>query len=100
MDIKIGKRTWDPLANCVKIQSEEVRNQKFRAAAIFIIDQYNRYVQNHLQKKYEACKSTLGLCIPGFQVYSVRSGVCKRFGKEYGKNLNATSIKTGLLELL
>lgn len=52
------------------------------------------------QEQYEACKSTLGLCIPGFQVYSVRSGVCKRFGKEYGKGLDATTIKNGSQALL
>lgn len=47
------------------------------------------------QEKYQACKSTLGLCIPGFQVYNVRTGACRRFDKEYGKNLDVTSIRAG-----
>lgn len=69
MDIKIGKRTWDPLADEKKIECEET--------------------------KYTACKQTLGICIPGFQVYSVKTGIVKRYGKEYGKKLNETSIKEG-----
>lgn len=71
MDIKIGKRTWDPLATPDKIQAEE--------------------------QKYEMCKQNLGFCIPGFQVYDIKSGRCKRFGKEYGKKLDQNSVKEGKL---
>lgn len=69
MDIKIGKRTWDPLAVPEKIRAEE--------------------------QKYEMCKQNLGFCIPGFQVFDIKSGRIKRFGKEYGKKLNQNSVKEG-----
>lgn len=69
MDIKIGKRTWDPLATPDKILAEE--------------------------QKYEACKQNLGICIPGFQVFDIKTGRIKRFGKEYGKKLDQTSVKEG-----
>lgn len=69
MDIKIGKRTWDPQATPNKIQAEE--------------------------QKYEACKQYLGFCIPGFQVYDIKTGRVRRFGKEYGKKLNQNSVKDG-----
>lgn len=45
MDIKIGQRTWDPLADEEKIKCE--------------------------QSKYYECKQGLGFCIPGFQVYDL-----------------------------
>lgn len=73
MDIKIGKRTWDPLATPDKIAAEE--------------------------QKYEACKQNLGFCIPGFQVYDIKTGRIKRFGKEYGKKLNQNSVKDGKKKL-
>lgn len=69
MDIKIGKRTWDPFASPEKILAEE--------------------------QKYQACKQNLGFCIPGFQVYDIKSGRIKRFGKDYGKKLNPDSVKDG-----
>lgn len=79
MDIKIGKRTWDPLATQDKILAEE--------------------------QKYEACKQNLGFCIPGFQVYDIKTGRVKRFGKEYGKKLNEKTVRDGefwlfLIEIL
>lgn len=73
MDIKIGKRTWDPLADKKKIITEE--------------------------SKYTACKQNLGICIPGFQVYNVKTGNIKRYGKEYGKKLNETTISDGRIIL-
>lgn len=73
MDIKIGKRTWDPLATQEKMLAE--------------------------QQKYEACKQNLGLCIPGFQVYDIKTGRIKRFGKEYGKKLNQNTVKDGESEI-
>lgn len=69
IDIKIGKRTWDPLASPEKIQAEE--------------------------QKYQACKKNLGFCIPGFQVYDIKTGRIKRYGKDYGKKLNVDSVKDG-----
>jgi inositol-polyphosphate multikinase len=69
MDVKIGKRTWDPLASTAKREAED--------------------------SKYKSCKENLGLCIPGFQVYSISSGKVKRYGKEYGKKLNPETIKDG-----
>lgn len=67
IDIKIGKRTWDPLASSEKMLAEE--------------------------DKYQACKQTVGFCIPGFQVYDIKSGRIKRYGKEYGKKLNQETVK-------
>ncbi|KAJ6648752.1 Inositol polyphosphate multikinase [Pseudolycoriella hygida] len=70
IDIKIGKRTWDPMASQEKILVEE--------------------------QKYKVCKERLGFCIPGFQVYDISNGRIKRYGKEYGKKLNETTVKDGL----
>lgn len=70
IDIKIGKRTWDPLASDEKIMEEK--------------------------QKYKACKQNLGFCIPGFQVYDVTTGRIRRYGKEYGKKLNETTVKDAL----
>lgn len=67
MDVKIGKRTWDPLATAEKRAAEE--------------------------SKYVACKQNLGFCVPGFQVHSVKTGRVKRYGKEYGKKLTEQTIK-------
>lgn len=67
MDVKIGRRTWDPLATPEKRTAEE--------------------------GKYVACKENLGFCVPGFQVHSVKTGRVKRFGKEYGKKLSEKSIR-------
>lgn len=69
IDIKIGKRTWDPLASQEKIDAEE--------------------------KKYAECKNNLGFCIPGFQVYNLSTGRIRRYGKDYGKKLNETTIQEG-----
>lgn len=74
MDIKIGKRTWDPLAITDKILAEE--------------------------QKYQACKQNLGFCIPGFQVYDIKTGRVKRFGKEYGKKLNQDTVKDGEINFI
>ncbi|XP_056634145.1 inositol polyphosphate multikinase [Diorhabda carinulata] len=62
MDIKIGRRTWDPKASYEKICSEE--------------------------RKYEDCKRQLGFCIPGFQVYQLSNNQLIKFDKEFGKSLN------------
>lgn len=70
MDVKIGRRTWDPLATAAKRAAEE--------------------------SKYVACKQNLGLCVPGFQVHSVKTGRCKRYGKEYGKRLTETTVGDAL----
>lgn len=70
MDVKIGKRTWDPLAAPEKRAAEE--------------------------QKYLACKQNLGLCIPGFQVHNLTTGKCKRFDKDYGKKLNEKTVKDAL----
>lgn len=67
MDVKIGRRTWDPLASDEKRAAEE--------------------------GKYVACKQNLGFCVPGFQVHSVRTGRVKRFGKDYGKRLSEQTVK-------
>uniref|UniRef100_A0A182QXY6 Kinase n=1 Tax=Anopheles farauti TaxID=69004 RepID=A0A182QXY6_9DIPT len=67
MDVKIGRRTWDPLATPEKRKAEE--------------------------SKYKACRQRFGLCIPGFQVYSVRDGGnLIRHGKDYGKQLTEANI--------
>lgn len=69
MDIKIGRRTWDPLTTEHKRKMEE--------------------------SKYVECKTTVGFCIPGFQTYHIASGNYKKFGKEYGKKLNENTVKDG-----
>lgn len=69
MDIKIGKRTWDPLASPQKRLVEE--------------------------QKYLNSKQVLGLCLPGFQVYT-NEGELRKFGKDYGKKLD----KNGLDEAI
>ncbi|XP_053687514.1 inositol polyphosphate multikinase [Sabethes cyaneus] len=74
MDVKIGSQTWDPLANEEKRKSEE--------------------------SKYQACKKHLGLCIPGFQVYSIANGRVMRYGKEYGKKLTAVTVKDAFRKFL
>lgn len=47
-----------------------------------------------------ACKDSVGLCIPGFQVSSITSGKVKRFSKEYGKKLNEKTIKDGRYKIM
>uniref|UniRef100_A0A336LRK6 Kinase n=1 Tax=Culicoides sonorensis TaxID=179676 RepID=A0A336LRK6_CULSO len=66
IDIKIGRRTWDPLA------TEEKR----------IVE----------SSKYVRCKENVGFCIPGFQVFSINAGKMKRYGKEYGKSLDENTV--------
>ncbi|XP_017882576.1 inositol polyphosphate multikinase [Ceratina calcarata] len=70
MDIKIGRRTWDPLATPEKRATEEL--------------------------KYAESKRTYGFCITGFQVYCVSSGQLKQFGKHYGKTLDANGVVEAL----
>lgn len=69
IDLKMGRRTWDPLATEQKKESED-----------------GKYVQ---------CKETVGFCIPGFQTYQISSGSFKKYGKEYGKKLNQNTVKDG-----
>ncbi|KFB50170.1 hypothetical protein ZHAS_00018233 [Anopheles sinensis] len=70
MDVKIGRRTWDPLATPEKRKAEE--------------------------SKYKACRQRFGLCIPGFQVFSHRcGGQLIRHGKDYGKKLTEVNIRDG-----
>ncbi|XP_034186725.2 inositol phosphate kinase 2 [Osmia lignaria lignaria] len=70
MDIKIGKRTWDPLASSEKKAKEEL--------------------------KYAESKRTYGFCITGFQVYCTSSGQLRKFGKHYGKTLDAKGVVEAL----
>ncbi|XP_076244363.1 inositol phosphate kinase 2 [Calliopsis andreniformis] len=70
MDIKIGRRTWDPLATPQKKATEEL--------------------------KYAESKRTYGFCITGFQVYCLSSGQLKKFGKHYGKTLDAKGVVEAL----
>lgn len=74
MDVKIGCRTWDPLATPEKRKAEE--------------------------SKYQACKQNLGMCIPGFQVYSIVNGRRMRYGKEYGKKLTEVTVKDAFRKFL
>ncbi|KAL7052624.1 hypothetical protein ACKWTF_004943 [Chironomus riparius] len=70
IDIKMGRRTWDPLATEQKREAEE--------------------------NKYVGCKNTVGFCIPGLQTHHIASGTYKKFGKEYGKKLNQNTVKEAL----
>lgn len=69
MDVKIGRRTWDPLATEGKIASEK--------------------------SKYALCRQEYAFCIPGFQVYRIPSGKLHKYGKEYGKKLHGAAVKDG-----
>ncbi|XP_062124764.1 inositol polyphosphate multikinase [Drosophila sulfurigaster albostrigata] len=74
MDVKIGKRTWDPLSSPHKRAIE--------------------------QQKYVMCKQNLGLCLPGFQVYQQEQPCGKpiliRHGRDYGKSLNVEGFHQAL----
>ncbi|GBP18056.1 Inositol polyphosphate multikinase [Eumeta japonica] len=66
MDVKIGKRTWDPLATPDKIEREK--------------------------SKYAACKNEYRFCIPGFQVFKLSNGQLRKYGKDYGKKLQGQMV--------
>ncbi|CAH1125085.1 unnamed protein product [Ceutorhynchus assimilis] len=71
MDVKIGRRTWDPhTAPYDKIVSEE--------------------------RKYQACKRDLGFCVPGFQVYKLGDQQPLKFDKEYGKRLDKDTVREAM----
>ncbi|XP_032665364.1 inositol polyphosphate multikinase-like isoform X2 [Odontomachus brunneus] len=70
MDIKIGRRTWDPLATPEKRATEEF--------------------------KYAESKRAYGFCITGFQVYCLSSGRLKKFDRDYGKKLDAKGVVEAL----
>ncbi|XP_066589493.1 inositol polyphosphate multikinase isoform X2 [Prorops nasuta] len=70
MDIKIGKRTWDPTATEKKKEEENL--------------------------KYVKSKEVYGFCITGFQVYSVFTGELKKFDKDYGKKLDRETVVEAL----
>ncbi|CAG9788492.1 unnamed protein product [Diatraea saccharalis] len=74
MDVKIGKRTWDPLATEEKIKSE--------------------------QTKYALCKQEFGFCIPGYQVYELATGRLLKYGKEHGKKLHGHMVKDAIRKYL
>ncbi|XP_001356421.2 inositol polyphosphate multikinase [Drosophila pseudoobscura] len=71
MDVKMGRRTWDPMSSPHKRQVEE--------------------------QKYVICKQKLGLCLPGFLVYlpaeEPGKTVVLRHGKDYGKSLNVAGFR-------
>ncbi|XP_058118256.1 inositol polyphosphate multikinase-like [Anopheles ziemanni] len=74
MDIKIGRRSWDPMA------TEEKR----------------RYEMS----KYIETREAYGFCIPGFQFYSLQNGRLQRYGKEYGKKLNEVTVRDAMRKFL
>ncbi|XP_050664786.1 inositol polyphosphate multikinase [Leptidea sinapis] len=74
MDIKIGKRTWDPLASEEKINKEK--------------------------SKYTQCRQEWGFCIPGYQVYKVDSGRLLKYGKDYGKKLHGHMVTAAIRNYL
>ncbi|XP_075233012.1 inositol phosphate kinase 2 isoform X2 [Lycorma delicatula] len=73
MDIKVGKQTWEPGAPVEKQQSE--------------------------QRKYAECKETLHFCIPGFQIYNIKTGLFQKYGKDFGKKLNPDGVYEGYIIL-
>ncbi|XP_072766880.1 inositol polyphosphate multikinase [Anoplolepis gracilipes] len=74
MDIKIGRRTWDPLATKEKKATEEL--------------------------KYAESKRAYGFCITGFQVYCLSTGRLKKFDRDYGKKLDAKGVVEALKTFL
>ncbi|KAF5296531.1 hypothetical protein FQR65_LT01521 [Abscondita terminalis] len=70
LDIKIGKRTWDPYASYEKMIRED--------------------------NKYQETKRDLGICVPGFLVHHISTGKVSRYGKEYGNTLNRETLKEAL----
>uniref|UniRef100_A0A1I8NS05 Kinase n=1 Tax=Stomoxys calcitrans TaxID=35570 RepID=A0A1I8NS05_STOCA len=73
MDVKIGKRTWDPLASPHKRAVEE--------------------------KKYVQCKQVLGICLPGFQVYNEKGDI-KKYDRDYGKQLDVEGCREAIRNFL
>ena len=71
MDVKIGKRTWDPLASREKREGDD--------------------------RKYAASKKAYGFAIPGFQVYDIETNELRKFGKDYGKKLDAQGVVDGAI---
>ncbi len=122
IDIKIGKRTWDPLASETKMMEEKVcqfnkikieaghnkdlisKNVNFILAKIQSLQTkswilvslwfQSRFilVENN-KKKIEFLP--FDCSIPGFQVYDVTTGRVKRYGKDYGKKLTESTVKDG-----
>ncbi|CAH0720569.1 unnamed protein product, partial [Brenthis ino] len=74
MDVKIGRRTWDPLATEEKIKKE--------------------------QSKYKECKEEYGFCIPGYQVYKLANGKLQKYNKEYGKKLHGSMVRAAVRNFL
>ncbi|XP_011882418.1 PREDICTED: inositol polyphosphate multikinase-like isoform X2 [Vollenhovia emeryi] len=74
IDIKIGSRTWDPLATPEKRRTEEL--------------------------KYAESKRTYGFCITGYQVYSVLSGQLSKYDRDYGKQLGVDGVVEALESFL
>ncbi|KYM97315.1 PREDICTED: inositol polyphosphate multikinase-like [Cyphomyrmex costatus] len=74
IDIKIGFRTWDPLATPEKRRTEEL--------------------------KYAESKRTYGFCITGYQVYSVLSGRLRKYDRDYGKLLGVEGVVEALEDFL
>ncbi|XP_012523064.1 inositol polyphosphate multikinase isoform X2 [Monomorium pharaonis] len=74
IDIKIGFRTWDPLATPEKRRTEEL--------------------------KYAESKRTYGFCITGYQVYSVLSGQLRKYDRDYGKQLGVEGVVEALENFL
>lgn len=74
MDVKIGRRTWDPLASEEKIENEK--------------------------SKYVLSRKEYAFCIPGFQVYRIPSGRLLKHGKEYGKKLQGQAVRDAIKSFL
>ncbi|XP_052743207.1 inositol polyphosphate multikinase [Bicyclus anynana] len=74
MDVKIGRRTWDPQASLDKIRREE--------------------------SKYALCKEEYAFCIPGYQVYKLATGKLQKYNKEYGKKLHGPMVRAAMKNFL
>lgn len=111
IDIKIGKRTWDPLASEEKMMEEKVRVNKSKLRKNIknfnsskntrrvnkTLDSGKFYQNVLLETDFSNCHFLLACCsIPGFQVYDITTGRIKRYGKEYGKKLNESTVKDGI----
>lgn len=69
IDIKMGKRTWDPLATPETIRKED--------------------------KRFNVTKQIYGFGVSGIRVFDIKTDEIKQFGRDYAESLDQNSVKDG-----